>query len=136
MYWSWQAGYKFARIDFAPVGGITRPGDDNFNGTSFNFHLGSTACTGDAELGEGVSCEKANRPTIRLDNFKLDKTIHIDYSRLVSEINLSIDQGGAAGCMSGSTDPECLSMFTAIGLDLGTGENLSEQQQVVFSLNE
>lgn len=83
MFWSWQSGYKFARMDVAPVGGITRPGDDNFNGTSFNFHLGSTACGGDPSSGEAVACERGNRPLIRLEDYRFDRTIVVDYAELV-----------------------------------------------------
>jgi uncharacterized repeat protein (TIGR04052 family) len=134
LFWSWQAGYKFVRFDFAPTNGITRPDDDSFFGTSFNFHLGSTDCAGDPTSGETVNCGRSNRPSIKLDDYSLDDTIVIDYAELVSTVDLSADQGGAVGCMGGKTDPECASMFERLGLDIETGEVSGAISQTVFSI--
>ncbi|OZG72439.1 metallo-mystery pair system four-Cys motif protein [Hahella sp. CCB-MM4] len=133
--WGWQAGHKFMRLDIAPVGGITRPTDGNYNGTSWNFHLGSTNCTGTPALGEEVVCGRSNRPEVNLNDFTLGKdTIVVDYSALVANANLGQDEGGAGGCMSGSTDPECAAIFTALGLDLAEGSSIRTPAQTVFRL--
>lgn len=133
--WSWQAGYKFMRVDIAPVGGVTRPTDGSYNNTTWNMHLGSTNCSGDPQLGEDVVCGFVNRPQINLSGFTPGtSTIVVDYGNLVANANVGQDEAGAPGCMSGSTDPECQSLFTALGLDLATGNANSSQTQSVFRI--
>ncbi len=135
LFWSWQTGYKFLRADFAPVGGITRPSDPDYSGTTFNIHLGSTGCLGDPELGESVSCERLNVPSITLSNFNLGtSSVAIDLAALVKGIPLSLDEAETPGCMSGAKDPECQAIFENLGLDLASGSNSSSTVQSVFSL--
>lgn len=122
LHWSWQTGYKFLRMDVSVIGG-----DD------FNVHLGSTDCTGDATVGETVTCSRSNRPQIDFPTFSFGQdVIVIDYGVLVANAIDGVDDGGAPGCMSGVTDPECDPVFTALGLDLGTGRSTSAQ--TVFRL--
>lgn len=135
LHWNWQNGYKFARLDVLPDGGISRPSDSNFNGTSWNFHLGSTNCSGSAQTGEQVTCARPNRPVISLANFDHGtNSVTLDYAELVKSSNLSQDIGGAPGCMSGSTDPECAAIFSALGMNVTTGEMDSSNTQTVFSV--
>lgn len=118
MFWSWNGGYKFVRIDSAPVG---QP-------SPFNLHLGSTGCTGDPSLGEMVTCTNANRPEIAFESFDpATDRIVIDYAAIVAGADLTVDQGGAPGCMSGIADPECVEPFAALGLSLETGEPVATQ---------
>lgn len=129
MFWSWRAGYKFMRLDVAPVGGGTRPGGGTF--TVWNFHLGSTNCT---EVTPYV-CNNLNRVDVTLDGFDVAaSSIQLDYGALVANTDLAYDAGGAAGCMSGTTDPECPEPFTALGLNLASGDNDSSLVQTVFSV--
>lgn len=128
LLWSWQAGYKFARIDIKPEGGITRPSDEAFSSTTFNFHLGSTGCSGDPSQEEEVECTNPNRISYRLDfNPDSNDTIVFDLAKLLENSNLSSDQAVASGCMSGATDPECQAIFTAIGLS-------EDSEQSIFSV--
>lgn len=135
MFWAWQTGYKFMRIDVSPVAGITRPSDNSFQQTSFKFHLGSTGCEGNPELEEAVVCARKNRPIVSLEGFKLDDShiVTIDYAKLIKNVSLVSDEGGAAGCMSGATDPECKKIFTSLGLALDSGKNSSDTQ-VAFEI--
>lgn len=129
MFWSWRGGYKFMRLDVAPVGGGTRPDASTF--TAWNLHLGSTNCT----ETEPYTCSNINRPEIELDGFDPDtSTIQLDYASLVANSNLGWDGGGAAGCMSGTTDPECPEVFTALGLNLASGEVDGTLMQTAFSV--
>jgi len=133
LQWNWQAGYKFMRMDVAPIGGITREGAPEFTGTAWNFHLGSTDCSGDPVIGEIVSCGKPNRPTVSLTDFILGESeIVVDYGVLVEASVLAQDVAGAPGCMSGATDPECLEIFSRLGLDIATGEASNSTVQSVF----
>lgn len=133
LFWSWQTGYKFMRLDVAPTGGITRPSDGTWSGTVWNVHLGSTNCSGDPTLGEAVTCARSNRPQIVLADFDpTTDTVVVDYGVLVEASNLGQDDGGPAGCMSGATDPECAEIFNALGLDLTTGAVDESLTQTVF----
>jgi len=142
--WNWQGGYKFTGIDVAPVGGWTDPQDGERTGNRWNMHLGSTGCpvsVSDLESGtEPETCENPNRPEITIELGAIDveqAEIVIDYAALVSGVSVAQDEGGAPGCMSGTTDPECGVVFAnlGLGLDLGAGEN-AESEQSVFSVRE
>jgi len=111
LFWSWQAGYKFMRLDMKVEGGA-----------GINLHIGSMGCT----LGEGTttvgSCEAPNRAEVALDGFDpTSDTIVIDYGAMVAGLDLADDQGGAPGCMSGTQDPECVAIFDHLGIDIATG---------------
>ena len=124
MFWAWTSGYKFMKLDVTPVGG-----------TVWSFHLGSGGCTGNPATGETAECLRINRPEIALDGFDVDTdTIQFDYGNLVANSNVSQNLGGAPGCMSGNTDPECPEVFTALGLNLDSGENDPNLVQTVFSI--
>ena len=138
--WNWQGGYKFTGIDVAPVGGWTDPQDGERTGNRWNMHLGSTGCpvsVSDLESGtEPETCENPNRPEITIELGAIDveqAEIVIDYAALVSGVSVAQDEGGAPGCMSGTTDPECGVVFANLGL--AWGEN-AESEQSVFSVRE
>lgn len=136
LHWNWQNGYKFARLDVAPTGGITRPSDAGFSAPVWNFHLGSTNCVGDPQTGDDISCARPNRPRIELNNFDHSAdTVTLDFSALVANIDLSQDIGGKPGCMAGATDPECAEPFKALGMDVSTGKADSTITQTVFRVN-
>lgn len=133
--WGWQAGYKFMRVDVAPTGGVTRPSDGTFNNSTWNMHLGSTDCSGNPQLGETVSCGFENRPVIELTGFDPDSdTVLVDYGNLIANVNLGQDIAGAPGCMSGTSDPECQTVFDALGLDSSTGAANPGSPQTVFRI--
>jgi len=130
LQWSWQAGYKFMRLDVAPVGGVTRVGDPEYLGNAWNVHLGSTNCT-----GAPVTCERNNRPTITLSEYDIEtSSVVFDYGVLVEGNILSQDNGGHPGCASASMDPECSALFQKLGLDIDTGDTNASITQTVFSL--
>lgn len=120
--WSWQAGRKFAQIEVNPVGGVARP-TPAAPGKTFYVHLGSTGCTGNPVTGETVSCARPNRMDFQFAEFNAaSQKIVVDLTGLYAGTNLSADLGGAVGCMSGSTDPECEAIFKVMKLDLTTGK--------------
>jgi uncharacterized repeat protein (TIGR04052 family) len=132
MHWSWQSGYKHLRMDVSPDGGVMKP--DNTTATTWNIHLGSTACVGNPQTGETVSCGANNRPTIELDISDIaNQQLVIDYGKLVENSALMTDQGGAPGCMSGPTDLDCIDVFDALGMGLGENSDPIEGQ-AVFSV--
>ncbi len=134
MHWSWQSGYKFIRVDVAPVGGGVRTADGALF-TAWNFHLGSTDCVGSPQTGSQVVCTQSNRPLIELADFDpSQQRIQFNYSNAFQYSNLAQDDGGAAGCMSGLTDPECNAVFSAFGINLATGEASSALTQTAFEV--
>lgn len=106
MYWSWNAGYKFFRLDGSSTG---LP-------EGFFVHLGSTGCVGDGR-GNVTSCAQGNRVEVELSGYDPDvNTIAVDVAALLENSDLDADGGGAPGCMSGFDDPDCEPIFHAMGL--------------------
>lgn len=130
LHWNWAAGYKFMRLDVNPSGGVLK--SDETTAATFNFHLGSTACTGDPTQDEMVGCAKPNRPEIVLSDFNPDTDVVVfDFGTLMSGNNLSQDENNPVGCMSFPNDPECEAIFTRLGLNYATG--MASGEQTVFS---
>lgn len=123
LFWNWQGGYKFARLDVntaEPGGGGGR--------IPFNVHLGSTGCDG-SPAGGVTMCMNENRPTFELMNFDPETSVIVaDYAELVEGVDLGINTAETApGCMSGPTDPECGEVFPSFGLNYnGAGADLQD----------
>lgn len=114
LFWNWQGGYKFARIDTS-----VEPADPQDPRPVFNFHLGSTGCDG-SPAGGVTACTEDNLAVIELTNFDVEADqVAIDYRELVGAIDLAVNGGGPPGCMSGTTDPECPAPFANLGLAMG-----------------
>ena len=119
MAWSWQSGRKFSKIEFVPDALITRPTGTT---TTWNVHLGSTGCKGDPTKGVVTACTNPNRMDFSFAAFNAStQKIVLDLAELFKNSDLSYDGGGAAGCMSGTTDPECAGIFQALQIDLTNG---------------
>lgn len=104
LWWSWQAGYKFFKLD---------GGSDTEE--NLLFHLGSTGC----EMGAGMevtSCAQPNRSDISLDAFAPGGTVTLDVAALFDGAHLDTDEGGPKGCMSGPSDPDCAPLFSNLGI--------------------
>jgi uncharacterized repeat protein (TIGR04052 family) len=107
MFWAWQSGYKFIKLDGASTGVPT-----------WRFHLGSTGCVGDPMAGGVTSCTAPNRFEVELMGMDLAAdSIRFDIAELVSEVNLdTFTPETPPGCMSGAMDPDCTAYFEALGL--------------------
>jgi hypothetical protein len=44
----------------------------------------------------------------------------VDVRQLLAGNDITVNQSGAQGCMSGGTDPECQAVFQALGIDWQT----------------
>lgn len=122
LFWGWNGGYKFLRIDGVPA---------SAGGTPFNVHLGSTGCVGGNSV---TSCSRPNVPEITLSGF--DPTsgkIVVDYAALVAGSDLSKNGGGAPGCLSDKADPECAAVFERLGIDIADG-SLHPDMQTLFKV--
>jgi uncharacterized repeat protein (TIGR04052 family) len=107
MFWVWNAGYKFLRVDLTTTG---QP-DGVF------VHIGSTGCNGAAPSSPPTSCGFPNRPTVTLTGFNAaDDVIVVDPKAILAGSDVNVDTGDEPGCMSSQTDPECVPIFSRIGL--------------------
>lgn len=124
MAWSWQAGRKFSKIEVTDPAGA----EGSWSTKTFAVHLGSTGCTGNPATGETVQCKAPNRMAITLPAFDAaQQKIAVDLKALLAGNDITRNQAGAAGCMSGGTDPECAGVFQALAIDWkadGTGTGL------------
>lgn len=106
LFWNWQGGYKFLRID-----------SGQFSETDWRMHLGSTGCMGDAMAGGVTSCSNENRVEVELGAFDAGTNIVVaDYAALVEGANLEVDLAADAGCMSKPADTDCGPLFENLGL--------------------
>lgn len=110
MFWNWNGGYKFLRMDGAARG---IPG--------WRLHLGSTNCEADVD-GNITGCGQPNRPSVTLDSFDwAQDTIVLDVADLLVKANLDADVAGPPGCMSAPTDVECEQYFEPLGIPWAGG---------------
>jgi uncharacterized repeat protein (TIGR04052 family) len=114
MYWSWLTGYKFIKVEGTIARATPLP--------TFNFHLGSTGCTlGTPGDYSTTICTKPNVPVASFAAFNPStQAVAFDIALLFANTNFdTADGGGAPGCMSGETDPECAPTFPKLGLAIG-----------------
>lgn len=117
LFWSWNAGYKFARIDMRTTG---QP-------KGWVIHLGSTGCEpGGPPSVVPISCKHPNRAAVELTRFSADRdVIQFDLGRLLAEANVDVNQEKTAmGCMSGRDDQECGPVLRALGLADGATQTV------------
>jgi uncharacterized repeat protein (TIGR04052 family) len=117
MAWNWQGGRKFLLVEVDPPSYVTK--SDASKTRTWMVHLGSSGCKGNPATGEIVACARENRFTVSFDRFDpKTQRVELDLTRLFAKIDLTIDKGGAVGCMTAPDDPECPSIFEALGLNL------------------
>jgi len=106
--WVWNAGRKFARLDFSSTGAPR----------GYAIHLGSTGCTpSDTQTTVPTNCSSPNRAEVSFDHFdpKTDVVL-ADLAALLRDSN--VDEAGKmmSGCMSGPTTKACGPLFQHLGL--------------------
>jgi len=109
LFWNWQGGYKFLRID-----------SGQFSQTDWRMHLGSTGCVGDPMAGGVTECANGNRVEVEFGSFDASAgTVVADYAALVEGAALDQDQVEDQGCMSKPADTDCGPLFANLGLPFG-----------------
>jgi uncharacterized repeat protein (TIGR04052 family) len=111
LFWSWEGGYKFLRMD-----GRTR-GLPN----GHSLHVGSTACQTSGP-NQVTSCQNANRFEVEIADFDPTQSqrVVLDVAALFSNANLDVNQASTPpGCQSTSTDADCAPLFQRLGLAFG-----------------
>lgn len=110
--WVWNAGRKFARLDFSSTG---QP-------RGYAIHLGSTGCTpNQTKITVPTQCSAPNRPEIQINYFDPAKDAVIaDLAALLKDSNVDVNQENTAGgCMSAADDSDCAPLFANFGLPFG-----------------
>jgi len=106
--WVWNAGRKFARLDFSSTG-VPR---------GYAIHLGSTGCKpDDTQTTIPTSCSEPNRLEVQFPTFDTSKDVIVaDLASLLSRSN--VDEAGKmmSGCMSGPRTAACGPLFANLGL--------------------
>jgi uncharacterized repeat protein (TIGR04052 family) len=121
MWWNWQGGYKFVRIDLR----TDSPAPDN----TWLIHLGSTGCAGDMTSGGGMNmnadssqppkmpCKNSNLASISLKEFDPQNSVVVaDLAGLLKNVNVRESTPKPPGCMSGTDDPDCTNLLPNFGL--------------------
>jgi uncharacterized repeat protein (TIGR04052 family) len=110
LFWSWEGGYKFLRLD-----GRTR-GLPN----GHNLHIGSTECQTSGP-NQVTSCQNANRFEVEIADFDFTSSrVVLDVAALFGSSNLDVNQAQTLpGCQSTSTDADCAPLFQRLGLGFG-----------------
>lgn len=113
MFWSWQAGHKFARVDLAV-------GDE---GDAWFFHLGSTGCTSSgAVIAPELSCDQPNLATITIPFDPDADTVRLDLGTLLGGVDVSTTLEGSLGCLTAPDEEAvCRPIFDALGMDWDSG---------------
>ncbi|MGP1386785.1 MAG: MbnP family copper-binding protein [Thainema sp.] len=158
LWWNWQLGYKFARIDLSNQiqtgmlpnasakheGSHQSPGDghsqeqhsphgEESSMQAFFIHLGSTGCESAEGTQRPLSCSNPNRSTITLTGFDPSQNVIVaDLASLVADTDLSMNQPNTApGCMSEPNDSDCSGIMDALGLAFN---GTAAQQQTFFNV--
>ena len=114
MFWNWNGGYKFIRVD--AFGG---PVDA---GVSYNLHIGSTGCDGGAPpIPPMEECANPNLPEITLTGFNPETNVIVaDLAPVLADANIEENQmESAPGCQSQPFDMDCVPVFPKLGLAFG-----------------
>ncbi len=129
LWWNWQFGYKFARIDFAHLEKtqsttthLYKNGEKEA-GNAFFIHLGSTGCQAQTSSQKPTNkCRYPNIAKINLENFDPSKnTIVLDIAKLLENTNLNSNQANTApGCMSEPNDKDCTGIMAGFGIPFGS----------------
>lgn len=110
LFWTWNAGYKFVRIDAR-----------SSLAEAWRVHLGSTQCEGD-RMGT-ATCGNLNVPDVSVDGIggfdPMSDTVIADLGGLVQASMLDNTMDTPPGCMSNPDDPDCEAIFGTLGLPFG-----------------
>jgi uncharacterized repeat protein (TIGR04052 family) len=121
MFWSWNDGYKFLRVDTI---------DDKFR-----MHLGSTGCDGGSPSRPAKSCAQPNVATITLTGFNPSHSVIVaDLAALLADSNIDANQANTPpGCMSDINDQDCAPLFHNLGLTFPGGTSSGTQKMFRLS---
>ena len=128
LFWIWNAGYKFLKLDMSTAGQPDKSLDaharksERERAVGFPVHIGSTGCAPGSKTQPPASCKAPNRVAVSLPAFDFAKDVVVfDVAALLHDANVDTNTPNTApGCMSEPNDPDCKPVFEALGL--GSGE--------------
>ncbi len=130
MFWAWQGGYKFLRVDWEVEGGVV---------PRWNIHLGSTGCKSSAPTeAPQEPCARANSARVEVELPDPASEVVIDLSRLVESAELTDNASGSPpGCMSAPMEADdCSPVFSALGMAFDDGKCVDDcAAQTTFIVN-
>ena len=105
MFWAWQSGHKFLRLDL---------------GDKWSFHLGSTGCvSASAVRSPRDECRRPNLARVGLPVPVAGQRILVDVDTLLD----GVDVAARAPCVGRYAErPSCAGVLSALGLDPVTGK--------------
>lgn len=108
LFWSWQAGYKFLRLD------VSKANHESA------FHLGSTGCSSASALRPPAApCLQPNLIHVELRDFDpLTQPISVRVGEIVEALN---EEGLPHACTGDYSHPACARAFENTGLDPRSG---------------
>lgn len=122
LWWNWQIGYKFARIDMINEVAANGMAGDGHGGNAqagfWPFHLGSIACDSPERSTPPESvCGYPNTVEVLLEGFDPEAHIIIaDVLQLLEDVDVSQSlELAPPGCMSGNQDPDCAQIMLNVG---------------------
>ncbi len=131
MYWAWNSGYKFAKVEYS---------SNDTNSSANRFHLGSGTCSGNS-AGPVNACGQPNLPTISIT--KTSGNFNPSTDKIVLDLGTMFN--GADGktlttgsdtairtCMAGNTNANCQPIISNIGVNVSDGQ--SKTAQTSFSI--
>ncbi|HWP23832.1 MAG TPA: MbnP family copper-binding protein [Candidatus Binatia bacterium] len=131
MFWNWQGGYKFLKVDMTTSGlaspahihktgaGHGRHGSHGADESSgFSVHLGSTVCAARSPTESPTGCKNPNRVTVTFEKFDPERNVIVaDLGALLANTNVDHNTPDTSpGCMSFPKDPDCTAVMSALGL--------------------
>ena len=121
MFWTWQTGYKFLRVDL---------------GNQWSFHLGSTGCdSASAVRAPAQPCRQPNLARYRIPIAHGEPAkILLDLDALLQGIDVSDQEN----CVEAYKEkPVCRTLLKRLGLDATTGQCIHDcTEQVLFRSDE
>ncbi len=129
MFWIWQFGYKFLKVDgMARTAETAQPAPA---AAPFFVHLGANGCpgtnigappTGPCVNPNQVTYELALDPAFEPATSAIVPTLVADLAPVLAASNLEVNMPGTPpGCMSDPKDNECAAILPRLGVDLGAG---------------
>ena len=148
MFWNWQNGFRFVRIDMVPVatemGGTAHgseaaaPAAEGGHGErgmtpGWFLHLGSTQCAAESRTEAPSACANPNRVTVTFTDFNpASNVVVIDPAPVVADADLTVNAPDTSpGCMSFPGDSDCNTVMSRLGLPF---DGIAASEQLLLSV--
>ncbi|MBL0213862.1 MAG: metallo-mystery pair system four-Cys motif protein [Myxococcales bacterium] len=129
LFWDWNFGHIFLAV--VTHADIPASGTNPAGTNDHYFHVGSTGCTGDATMGQAVTCTNVNSPLVEVIGFDpLTMPVIADFAAPLTNVDLKT----AAGCHSFPSSTafpsDCDFPFDSVGLNFVTGSMTPTTQKM------